>query len=519
MKDSRYQGENGGNNALKKNGIAAKYIWKSSMDGRFAVVAILFLVLLLSGCADSGGNTALKPDNTTAGIAGTEETAATKVSADLASGYTIIDGGQLYWKCEKMIWSGNIENDGRLSYVSLVTTAEDDVNMLAISGQTLYYTTYNGLYEMELHMLPTETRQLLDAVNITDFHITDVGIYYIDDGSLFMADLDGGNSRELFTSVTDFSILNNIIYYVASDSMLLSADLDGGNRKVLADVPHIGRLTVYDGILYLVGDNLYTYDTSKGEMAQVPLAHKLRERGSVFVCNDYILYECANDNCGQYFFADGSEVSLKYAFFADKPYMVQSDDFIYYTFGEGTLTITNISSLDYDIIKKEEYCGSSGSSAASPDTSSSSVLEPAASSGDYDIASNLQVRLTDGFGLVQSDYFSLVTAYDDLAGGLWEIIPNNESSISFYYSKAKASGNGGLVFSLMAFDWGDNSYSDFPSYNIAGLSNEKKYIIYYPTDLQYDGSNSVQVSEYRRLQEYASHINDEDSKNPFSAGP
>lgn len=161
--------------------------------------------------------------------------------------------------------------------------------------------------------------------------------------------------------------------------------------------------------------------------------------------------------------------------------------------------------------------GSTGSDI--PVSSPSDSPAPPASSAAYDIASNLVVRLTNGYGLVQSDYFNLVMDYEDMANGLWEIIPNNEYSISFYYSKAKASGYGGKVFSLMAFDWGDNSYSDFPAYSVAGVSNDKKYIILYPTDLQYDGSDSVQASEYQRLSEYASHINDHDSSNPFSALP
>ncbi len=135
---------------------------------------------------------------------------------------------------------------------------------------------------------------------------------------------------------------------------------------------------------------------------------------------------------------------------------------------------------------------------------------------DYDIASNLVVRITDGFGLVQSDYISLVVPYDALAEGLLEVEADDKTSISFYYSKARDSGNGGFVFSIEAYEWGDDSYRDYPHYAYGALGEDKKYIVLFPTDLQYDFSDSVQMEEYQELQKFAEKINDQYEDNPLT---
>ncbi|MDE6434558.1 MAG: hypothetical protein K2L07_10050 [Lachnospiraceae bacterium] len=45
-------------------------------------------------------------------------------------------------------------------------------------------------------------------------------------------------------------------------------------------------------------------------------------------------------------------------------------------------------------------------------------------------------------------------------------------------------------------EWEDNSYEDFPEYTVAGISENKKYIAIFPTDVQYDSS---QEAGYRRM--------------------
>ena len=69
----------------------------------------------------------------------------------------------------------------------------------------------------------------------------------------------------------------------------------------------------------------------------------------------------------------------------------------------------------------------------------------------------------------------------------------------------------------MAFDWGENGYENFPNYKIACLTENKKYIAMFPTDVQYNPNDSVQAEEYARLRQWASNIDQDNSSNPFSA--
>lgn len=144
---------------------------------------------------------------------------------------------------------------------------------------------------------------------------------------------------------------------------------------------------------------------------------------------------------------------------------------------------------------------------------------PAAqSSGGYRIDSGLEVRTSQGLIFMQGDYFTLYFNTDDFNAGLWGWETTSDTTMNFYYTKARDSGLSGTVFTLIAYDWGDNGYENFPNYNIAGLTEDKKYIVTFATDLQFDADDPVQTSEYNRLKEWAMNINQNNSANPFAAG-
>lgn len=139
-------------------------------------------------------------------------------------------------------------------------------------------------------------------------------------------------------------------------------------------------------------------------------------------------------------------------------------------------------------------------------------------SGAYNISNGLQARISDGTGFMQNDYFYLIFNYDDFAEGLWEFYATDANTIKFYYTKAKAAGYGGWVFSLVAYDWGDNGYEEYPEYSIAGLSEEKKYIAVFSTDVQFDPNDQTQQEEYSRLLTYAKRIDQTNKDNPLAVG-
>ena len=140
------------------------------------------------------------------------------------------------------------------------------------------------------------------------------------------------------------------------------------------------------------------------------------------------------------------------------------------------------------------------------------------SSDGYRIDAGLQEWTSEGQVFLQGDYITLYVNTEDYNNGLigWEA--NAEGDIlEIYYTRAHDSGYGGNLVMLMAFDWGENGYESFPNYKIASLTEDKKYIAVFPTDLQYNSEDSVQAEEYARLRQWASNIDQNNSSNPFSA--
>lgn len=134
----------------------------------------------------------------------------------------------------------------------------------------------------------------------------------------------------------------------------------------------------------------------------------------------------------------------------------------------------------------------------------------------YNLASGIKTRASEGASYLETDYFSLYLP-GDLA---WEYVVEDNTTIGIYYTPAKEAGFGGHVVTLRAYDWGENEYEDYPAWSIAGLSNEKKFVAIYPTDVQFDPKDSVQAGEYRRLLDVAERMNCDDEElakdNPFS---
>lgn len=139
------------------------------------------------------------------------------------------------------------------------------------------------------------------------------------------------------------------------------------------------------------------------------------------------------------------------------------------------------------------------------------------SSDSYRIDAGLREWTSQGLVFLQGDYITLYVNAEDYNNGLigWEANAEGDS-LKIYYPKAHDSGHGGTVVTLMAFDWGENGYENFPNYKIACLTENKKYIAMFPTDVQYNPNDSVQAEEYARLRQWASNIDQDNSSNPFS---
>ena len=133
----------------------------------------------------------------------------------------------------------------------------------------------------------------------------------------------------------------------------------------------------------------------------------------------------------------------------------------------------------------------------------------------YNIASGIKIRTSEGASYLETDHFSLY-----LPGDIpWEYEVVDNTTISIFYTPAKEDDFGGHVVTVKAYDWANDEYAELPAWSVAGLSNEKKFIAVYPTDVQFNPDDSTQATEYGRLLKVAERMNCEDEKlakdNPF----
>lgn len=154
---------------------------------------------------------------------------------------------------------------------------------------------------------------------------------------------------------------------------------------------------------------------------------------------------------------------------------------------------------------------------ATPSPTATPVPAPQTSSDGYRIDAGLQERASDGLVFLDGDHFTLYFNSDDYNAGLWGWEVTGSDSIRFYYTRANQSGITGTVFTLFAYDWGENGYENFPNYQIAGLSEDKKYVVTFATDVQINPDDPVQVEEYGRMRDWALTIDQNQVSNPFSA--
>lgn len=143
------------------------------------------------------------------------------------------------------------------------------------------------------------------------------------------------------------------------------------------------------------------------------------------------------------------------------------------------------------------------------DTSS---FYPVDNSG-FNIGSNLKFYPDGTDTILENDYFS-VQFPTDIEWG-YEILAN--TALEIFHKSARDSGYGGWVVTIIAYDWEDDSYEQFPSWALAGTSADKKYIVQFPTDVQFDSQDSTQSSEYREMLSIAEDMdcNDNDAYNLF----
>ena len=507
------------------------------------LLAFAFLLGKMSGQKDAAPVSKTEADKNSTETTTAEEIATTEAVSDIQpkgplsentirSSYIALNGNKLYWCFDNTVCVADTQASGALSDCQSLGTMTEDVSSIAFSDSQLYINSKDGLYRADTgsfsgnDLLSSATR-LIDVKYIADFCVTEDAIYYSRANKLFQTDLNGQNENEILSGIKDFFVSGKEIYYLSAGGVLHRKEAGTSMDEILLETAGAEKILLQGNDIYLKGTSLQLYHADSNTAETLSLPYSPDFSHSVLATDDFILYKTKAGNYARYYPDTQEKEIYDYAFFEERPYSVTSGNYHYYCFRNTQVTIVNLDTLEYEHFDAEESSNTT-SKPASTETGKSASTETGKTDGNasgktsgktsgYNIAANLQCRITDGFGLAESDYFSLVFPYDDFANNRWVIEPIDNNTIAFYYDKAKNSDYGGWVFSISAYDWGDNSYSELPDYTIADTSSEKKYIAIFPTDVQFDYSDSTQAKEYGRMLEFARNIDSKKDSNPFSA--
>ena len=132
-------------------------------------------------------------------------------------------------------------------------------------------------------------------------------------------------------------------------------------------------------------------------------------------------------------------------------------------------------------------------------------------SSSFDILEGLQVYSANGSAVMDSNYFTLTVPTNPTVG----YNQPDKDSFTIYYADAKKGGFGGVVVTVKAYDIGDTSYNQLQDYKIAGTNDSKIFVAIYPTNVQYNSSDPVQMTGYGTLLNWAKSLDYTSSSSPF----
>lgn len=448
-------------------------------------------------------------ENETAG-SGVEEREALTEGVE-QSAYTVIADDNVYWGYETGLFCAPLDETGAVGAMKKESEFPQKLRQMILSGDDLYCNFEDGIYHFDLKNKGTGTR-ITSKTAYDGFWLADRQIYFCKDETVYCVPAAGGIEQEIASGVLDYAVTSAGIFYLnEKGTKMYQMDLNGEGVTEVAQTENIRSVTPFGNFLFLKGDDLWTYDPVEKQKEKLGLSEKIEKDGDVLVTDQFVIYDGISGETRQYYLESRKDIEKKYISNVEKPYSVQYKNNLYYSFNSGELTRMTLDTFEKQKTDAEEYM----QQAVSENTPTADT--PSDSSGDYNIGSNLIGKVSNGTAFVQSDYFYLALNYDDYADGLWEYEVVNPTTISFYYTKARKSGNGGHVVTIEAFDWGDNGYEQYPAYAVAGLSETKKYIAVFPTDVQYDLNSAQQRNEYERLRKFADRIDQNRADNPFSA--
>lgn len=427
-----------------------------------------------------------------------------------------IKNGVAFWGYGQQLCSALLDGSRNLHDFISEGTLNGEIHSIAIDGNDMYLSTEKGIVCMPLEEAEQGQSQVSvineHELSTSSFQIYDGYLYFAYGKSLYSVPKDGGDEKVLEENIDKFQVTTNGIYCLNGNGDLICVSLDGTERKTLCELGSEGEISVQDDKAYITtGDDkdyVYVYDFEKADYEKLHFEKDLSPYYPVWVTKECLYYESDDFEIFCYDFQTGTETQSDVEYDLskiDEGYL--ENNVLYYVLSDDLYWIHLDGGESFKMAKGEAL----GSNADNGTVSDTAEAESPSDDGTYNIAENIGIFNSEGQARLESKYFTLYLPAD----GDWIYQVEDNTTIGIYYKPAYDSGAGGYLVSIKAFDWGDNSYEDYPAYAVAGSSEDKKYIAIFPTDVQYEPD---QEAGYRRMYDYVMRINDSEESaadNPF----
>lgn len=417
--------------------------------------------------------------------------------------------------------------EGSLSEFVIEGGFTGKIYALAVYDNNLFVSASDGIFKYDLGMFEgnSEAKPVVlwdkSLSEFNHFEIYDNKMFFLYGKTLCYIPTDGGDKVDVTTETVDFEITTSGIYYVKSDGVLHLLSLDLSKDETLITLVPNTTIQLIDGKLYYRdGVLLKAYNLKSKKIEDIKTEDEVNEylqcvwsNGENFLYRTQSFDERLITKDGEKELSDDVRYPDKAFGYVYKDCLLRSQN--------NSIRITDLVSgtiRDYDLEQEmqamlSQINNQQNSSSQSSENNKSNNNSSTTSSSEYDILQGLQIQ-RDGSALYMygNDFLLSMPIDDD-----WEYVQNTKDSFSIIYIPGKNAGYGGHLVTIKAYDLNDTSYTNLPSYKIAGRgkNTNKVFVAIFPTDVQFDSNNKSQASRYQDLFEYVQKISDGAVNSPF----
>lgn len=444
--------------------------------------------------------------------------------------------GVAIWGCNEYLCSGKIAENGEIYNVACEVQTSSPIRHVAMYGTDIFVGNEDGIFRINLDDLlegQASPLKIYDKTLVDGFEIYGGYIFFRYGASIYCISVDGDEIYRIAENTSSMFVTCDGLYYANVDGGLYFMGFDNTSSEFLIDTLPKTRITIWKDDIYFRAEEdntFYSYNLNDGAIYRLNPTQDVRDKRDFWVNDSYLLYLSEDFEVLRVNLQTGDNMilnSLDTIPYHDEG--IWNGNMFYYS-DEDILRVTDIKNdLNYDInmaemltspkrvlndveiVQPEKENGSADSNAMHP--KSAPALDN--TTYEYNISENLSIHASNGNAIIESRYVYIYAPADIP----WDIEVIDNTTFKIYYVPARESGIDGHVVTIQAYDWSDESYMEYPEWQMAYMTANKKYVAIYPTDVQFDINNPVQKDEYMRMLSWAKRMDYETytNDNPFYA--